>query len=183
MSPVAAPSSFETLYAEHSPAARRAALALVPWGEAEDLVAEAFARVLAACERGGGPEAEFRPYLMAVVRNLARTWNARRGRTVPVACPEPRDAAPAAGDLAERRAEMAMVARAFGSLPPRWRAVLWATEVEGRTPSDLARALGISPGAVSQLASRARYGLSRAWESERQGRPVGKCHGEFRLPS
>jgi DNA-directed RNA polymerase specialized sigma24 family protein len=42
---------YEELYVEHAPVARRLALSLVP---ADDIVAEAFARVLAAIRAGGG---------------------------------------------------------------------------------------------------------------------------------
>jgi DNA-directed RNA polymerase specialized sigma24 family protein len=60
-----------------------------------------------------------------------------------------------------------MMARAYSSLRPRWRAVLWQTEVERRPVADLASAAGMSPAAVSQLASRARIGLAVAWQRER----------------
>jgi RNA polymerase sigma factor (sigma-70 family) len=156
---------FAALYAEHLPAARRTALAMVPADAADDVTAEAFARVYAVMRTGA--VREFRPYLLAAVRNVARTWLAERARTVPVAVPEPRGSAPAAGELAARRAELAMVARAFGSLPQRWRAVLWQTEVEGRSPAELAAGAGMSPNAVAQLSSRARVGLAVAWQRER----------------
>jgi DNA-directed RNA polymerase specialized sigma24 family protein len=62
-----------------------------------------------------------------------------------------------------------VVGRAFDSLPPRWRAVLWQTEVEGRSPASLAAVSGMSANGVAQLASRARMGLAVAWERERGG--------------
>lgn len=164
---MAAPLDFGALYAEHRTAAYRAALALVPAGEADDIVAEAFARVLAVMQAGGGPAGAFRPYLLAAVRNIARDRAAERRRVISVADLAPRHAAPPAGELAARAEELRMVARAFASLPARWRAVLWQTEVEGQAPAALARASGMTPAAVSQLAVRARAGLARAWERER----------------
>jgi RNA polymerase sigma factor (sigma-70 family) len=155
------------LWAEHQPAARRVALALVPPDAADDIVAEAFARVLAAMARSGPPRA-FRPYLLAAVRNLARDWLSDRYRETSAADPW---GAPSQGaDVAVVRAEeLAVVGRAFDSLPARWRAVLWQTEVEGRLPAELAAVSGMSANAVAALASRARTGLALAWERERGG--------------
>jgi RNA polymerase sigma factor (sigma-70 family) len=160
------------LWAQHQPAARRVALALVPPDAADDIVAEAFARVMAATARSGPPRA-FRPYLMATVRNLASDWRASRYREMPAADPwggrRHPTAALGADAAVVRREELAVVGRAFDSLPPRWRAVLWQTEVEGRLPAELAALSGMSANAVARLASRAREGLALAWERERGG--------------
>jgi DNA-directed RNA polymerase specialized sigma24 family protein len=56
--------SYEELYVEHTPAARRLALSMVSPDVADDIVAEAFARVLAAIRSGGGPSQTFRGYLL-----------------------------------------------------------------------------------------------------------------------
>jgi RNA polymerase sigma factor (sigma-70 family) len=161
------PDGFADLYAEHRQAARRTALALVPADAADDIVAEAFARVLARLAAGGGPRGAFRPYLLAAVRNLARDWLAERKRTVPVPLDPRAQRVPGAGELVAAAEEQRMTRRAFESLPARWRAVLWQTEVERRTPAELARTSGMSPNAVAQLASRARFGLAVAWQRER----------------
>jgi RNA polymerase sigma factor (sigma-70 family) len=160
--------SYAALWAEHQPAARRTALALVPPDVADDIVSEAFARVLAAEQRRGPPR-EFRPYLLSAVRHLAADYQVQRHRVVPVANPDWLLPAPGAGDQVVRAEELAVIGRAFGSLPPRWRAVLWQTEVEGRAPAELAAGYGTSPNAVAQLAVRAREGLALAWERERGG--------------
>jgi RNA polymerase sigma factor (sigma-70 family) len=164
---MAAAPDFAQLWREHRLAAMRVALALVPAGDAEDIVSEAFTRVYAAAAAGGGPAGAFRPYLLAAVRNLARDYHdARRRRASALA--DPRAAVvPGAGELAARAEERRMLARAFARLPPRWRAVLWQTEVEERTPAELASASGMTANAVSQLAVRARAGLALAWERER----------------
>jgi RNA polymerase sigma factor (sigma-70 family) len=163
----AMPEEFADLYAAHLSAARRAARALVPAHAADDIVAEAFARVLAARLAGGGPAGEFRPYLLATVRNLAHDYGTRQRRASPVPLDPRAVAVPGAGELAARREEMAVVARAFGSLRTRWRAVLWATEVEGLPAARIAAVSGMTPNAVAALALRARAGLARAWECER----------------
>jgi RNA polymerase sigma factor (sigma-70 family) len=160
--------SYAALWAEHQPAARRVALALVPPDAADDIVSEAFARVLETSQRRGLPR-EFRPYLMAAVRHLATDYQVQRHRVVPVPVPRPPAPSPGAGDQVVRAEELAVVGRAFDSLPARWRAVLWQTEVEGLLPAELADASGLSANAVAQLAVRAREGLALAWERERGG--------------
>jgi RNA polymerase sigma factor (sigma-70 family) len=169
------------MYVLHGSAARRAALALVPADAAEDIAAEAFARVMAAVAAGGGPSGEFRPYLLAVVRNLARDHNASRRRVVPVPAVDPRAVTvPGAGELAMRREELAMVARAFGTLGGRHRAVLRLAEVEEVPVSYLAAQSGLSANAVAALAYRARLALARAWERERG--PQERYTGPARVP-
>lgn len=159
--------AFASLYAQHLPAARSAALSLVPAHAADDIAHEAFARVLAACRAGGGPRGEFRPYLLAVVRNLARDYTASQRRIAPVPLDPRAVAVPGAGELASRAEELRAVSRAFGALAPRHQAVLWQTEVEERTAGDLARACGMTPNAVAALALRARLALARSWQRER----------------
>lgn len=160
--------AYAALWAEHQPAARRTALALVPPDVADDIVSEAFARVLEASQRRGLPR-EFRPYLLTAVRHLATDYQAHRRRVVPVRDPGVRVFSPGADGLVVRAEELAVVGRAFDSLPPRWRAVLWQTEVEGLLPAELAAVSDMSANAVAQLAVRAREGLALAWERERGG--------------
>ena len=62
-------------------------------------------------------------------------------------------------DPALDRLERSFAAAAFRQLPPRWRDVLWQTEVEGSTPAELAPRMGLTPNAVAVLAHRAREGL------------------------
>jgi RNA polymerase sigma factor (sigma-70 family) len=173
---------FAELYAEHLPAARRTALALVPAHAAEDVVAEAFTRVLTRMAAGETPAA-FRPYLLAAVRNIARDWLADRGRCAPAPIDPRAHRVPGAGDLVTAAEEMTMTRRAYESLPARWRAVLWQTEVEGRTPAELAPAASMTPNAVAQLAARARIGLALAWQHERgtQERVTGPAPALVRL--
>ena len=168
-----APQDLAELYAEHAPGARRLAASLAPADQVDDLVAESFTRVIAAVNRGGRPE-RFRPYLMATVRNTARRRPAGRHRVVPCPDPEP-PPAPGAGEEAERADEALRVMAALGALPGRWRAVLWATAVEDRKPAELAAAWGMTPGAVAQLAARAREGLRRTWLQSHVGQVPDGC--------
>jgi RNA polymerase sigma factor (sigma-70 family) len=167
MFPVMTASTGE-LYELHHRVALGVAQSLVPADVAEDIAAEAFARVLAARRRGGGPTGDFRPYLLAAVRNLARDHLAERGRALAAAWVDPGAAAPAEG-LAMAREDQRTIGRAFDSLMPRWRAVLWRSEVDGCAPAELAAEFGCSPNAVSALRMRAREGLALAWVRERGG--------------
>jgi RNA polymerase sigma factor (sigma-70 family) len=179
--------SYEELYVEHATAARRLALSLVPADMAEDIVAEAFARVLAAVKAGGGPSSTFRGYLLTAVRNLAIDWQRTRRRLTVVADMDVADmdvqvghpaaaqgrVSPGMSSAAETqvaaRDEARLVARAFGRLPARWRAVLWQLEVEGKAPAAVAPMFGLSANGVSALAMRAREGLRQAYLEEHVG--------------
>ena len=166
--------------------ARRAAgaLSMVPPDVADDIVAEAFARVLAAIRSGGGPSQTFRGYLLAAVGNVANDWlRARRRLTVvddmDVAAWDPAAGYgrinPGLGSAAETqveaRDEARLVTRAFGRLPARWREVLWQLEVEGKAPAAVAPMFGLSANGVSALAMRA--GGAPA------GLPRGTCRCEY----
>ncbi len=174
--------TYEELYVEHAPVARRAALSMVPRDVADDIVAEAFTRVLGAIRAGGGPGAAFRAYLLAAVRNTANDWLRASRRTTVVGdlgqdledrIPEENmglarlSRGPEAE--AEARAEARLVAEAFAHLPTRWRAVLWQLEVEGKAPAAIAPMFGLSANGVSALAVRAREGLRQAYLQEHVG--------------
>ena len=167
--------SYGELYVEYAPTARRLALSMVPPDVADDIVAEAFARVLAAIRAGGGPDHAFRGYLLAAVRNLANDWIAARRRVTVIGDidEKTRDLAAgfssAADAQAEARAEARLIVRAFSRLPERWRTVLWRLEVEGRAPAEVAPMFGLSANGVSALAMRAREGLRQAYLQEHIG--------------
>ncbi len=64
---------------------------------------------------------------------------------------------------AMHEAEQSMAMRAFRSLPERWQAVLWHTEVEDESPSEVATLFGLDANGTRVLASRAREGLKQAY--------------------
>lgn len=155
--------AFAVLYERHVDAARACARRLTrSRAEADDLVAEGFARVLSALRRGKGPDLAFRPYLLTAVRNV-RYDRSRRDSRVEFTDepPESVNATLLAADY--EREDRAMVAQAYASLPERWQMVLWHTDVEGRPPAEIAPLLGISANSVAALAYRAREGLRQAY--------------------
>ena len=62
--------AYGELFTRHVEAARRLARQLTSAGDVEDLVSEAFAKVLTIVQRGGGPDLAFRAYLLTAVRSL-----------------------------------------------------------------------------------------------------------------
>ncbi len=133
--------------------------------DADDLVSEGFARVLASIDRGSGPEVAFRPYPLSTIRRLAYDRTNRERRESPAEY-ELEDVVEPARDPVVEAFERESAAAAFASLPARWRMVLWHTEVEGQAPVQVASLLGIKPNAVAALAYRAREGLRRAYLSQ-----------------
>ncbi|MFJ2618373.1 sigma-70 family RNA polymerase sigma factor [Glutamicibacter sp. NPDC087344] len=131
--------------------------------EAEDVVSESFLRVFNALRRGTGPDEFFRAYLLTVVSREAFARNESASKqisTEDVKEFEPGD--PHADDVL-KRTEASFIINAYKSLPERWRAVLWHTEVEDMRPREVAPILGLTPNAVSALAVRAREGLREAY--------------------
>ncbi|MEN3362325.1 MAG: hypothetical protein V7637_6307 [Mycobacteriales bacterium] len=156
--------AFGVLYGRHMAAAQRLSRQLTRSPvEADDLVSEAFAKVLESLRAGGGPDSAFRAYLLTTLRNL-RYDRLRRDRKLEYSGDlTDHDPGVPFVDTAVQELESRLVAKAFASLPERWRTVLWHTEVEGETPAQVAPILGLTPNGVSALAYRAREGLRQAY--------------------
>lgn len=155
--------AFSELFELHAEAVRRLALGLATdRSEAEDITAETFFRVLQALRRGAGPRDHVRAYLLTVARRVSWEWRGAR-RDVPVTDDELDHRAGAGADAHAGTAERNLIATAFTSLPERWRAVLWQTEVEGEQPAVVAPHFGLSANATAALARRARQGLRAAY--------------------
>jgi RNA polymerase sigma factor (sigma-70 family) len=158
--------AYGELFARHVDAARRLARQLAGPGDADDLVSDAFTKVLTVLQRGGGPDLAFRAYLLTAVRRL-HVDRIRAGvRLRPVDDLTPFDPGLPFHDTAVEGFDNAAAARAFASLPERWQMVLWHTEVEQQKPADIAPLLGMSANSVSALAYRAREGLRQAFLSQ-----------------
>jgi RNA polymerase sigma factor (sigma-70 family) len=177
--------SYEPLYERHVAAARNLARQVGrSAAEADDLVSEAFAKVLDSLRGGGGPDQAFRAYLLTTLRRTAYD-RSRRERRIQLAD----DVAEVSGadlsvpftDTAVAGLERSLVEQAFGRLPERWRSVLWHVEVEGEAPSEVAPLFGLTPNGVSALAYRAREGLRQAYLQAHLGQLDGEelhsCRG------
>ncbi|MGH8994086.1 MAG: RNA polymerase sigma factor [Acidimicrobiia bacterium] len=156
--------AFEVLYLRHRETARRVAMMLsTSAADAEDAVAEGFARLFAALPRLVDRPIVFRAYLLTTVRNVATDRHRRMRRVdlqdrVPEGPSEP-EADP--GGMSER--ERRRMREAIESLPARSQMVLWLTAVEGLGPTEVGRRIGLSPSAVAALAYRSRRGLRLAY--------------------
>lgn len=160
-------STLDALYREHAPAARRYASTLTrSHDEADDLVAETFLRVLGAIKRGHGPETNARSYVFATMRSIQAEEARRPFEVHPVG-----DLEGEAGERSElvtpdhsqAAVDRDTVTEAFRALPTRWQAVLVLTTVEDLSLDEVAERLGISTGAASVLAFRAREGLRASY--------------------
>ncbi|MCX5256111.1 sigma-70 family RNA polymerase sigma factor [Streptomyces canus] len=170
--------AYEALYRRHAGAVRRYARTCCRDGHtADDLTAEVFARMLQAVRGGHGPEHAVRPYLLTSIRRVAAGWtkSAKREQLVDdfavFAAQSTRSSEASDDDTldlgadvrAMHVAEQSMAMEAFRSLPERWQAVLWHTEVEDESPSEVATLFGLDANGTRVLASRAREGLKQAY--------------------
>ena len=162
--------AYGDLYARHVASARNLARQLSrSQAQADDLVSDAFAKVLETLKAGRGPDSAFRAYLLTALRHTAYD-KTRRDRKLELA----EDVSAVSGVKAESVSvpfvdpavaglERSLAAKAFARLPERWQAVLWLTEIEGRWPAEVAPILGLTANGVSALAYRAREGLKQAY--------------------
>lgn len=180
--------AYEELYRRHAGAVRRYARTCCRDGHtADDLTAEVFARVLQAVRGGSGPEYAVRAYLLTTVRRVAANWTTsakreqlvddfavfatqaargseRSAMSATSAVSADNDTLDLGADVrAMHEAEQSMAMQAFRSLPERWQAVLWHTEVEDESPSEVATLFGLDANGTRVLASRAREGLKQAY--------------------
>ena len=156
--------AFATLWHRHLPAAYAAAIRFRGRVAAEDLVAEASARVLRLVRQGQGPAQNFRAYFVSTVRSVG--VDAVRGSITVVSTPsEDLDLLPgqlpdpekaAVGDV---EVDTELVREAFHGLPDSDQELLWRTMVEGEAPRAVAPLLGVSANVVSARAMRARDAL------------------------
>ena len=174
--------AYGSLYTRHVRAAQNLALHLAKSStDADDLVSEAFAKVLTSLRAGGGPDSAFRPYLLTTVRHSAYN-RFRQQRRLELA--DDVEAVPGADrvismpfrDTAVAELDRALITRAFASLPERWQDVLWHTAIENRSPDELAPTFGLTPNGVAALAYRAREGLRKAYlQAHVPGNPAERC--------
>lgn len=161
-------SAVGVLYAQHRAGALRLAQLLAGPDAAEDLLADAFSRVVARFRAGGGPTNHFQAYLYTTIRNRHRDLRRVARREEPVS-----DQPWLLDDLSLPPVEESdhlddeEIATALATLPESWQRALWLLEVEELTVHDVAEQMELTPAAVSSLAYRAREGLRTAFLDQR----------------
>ncbi|MEQ4721993.1 sigma-70 family RNA polymerase sigma factor [Nonomuraea sp. B19D2] len=163
--------AYGLLYERHAAAARALAKQFVRRVEVEDVVAESFTKILDLVGRGGGPESGFRTYLLTVVRRTVHDRSRFESGEMTTGEIGEYDPGVPFVDPSLVGLEKSLIARAFLSLPERWRAVLWHTEVERCRPAEVAPLLGLSANGVAALAYRAREALRQAYLQIHLGSP------------
>lgn len=136
------------------------------FSETEDIVSDSFAAIWSQLQSGRGPRENFRAYLLATVRNLAARSHRRTAR---VLTGVERDEELVEDETAaiEHEEEVRHVMQAFQQLPPRWRQVLWLSEVESLNRGQIAEQMSLTPNTATQLLRRAKEALRTAWLCER----------------
>ncbi len=167
------------LWERHVRPAIVAARSIAPSLDAEDVVSDAYLKIIESIEKGRGPHGAFRPYLYRVVQSVAA--DKLRSPETHVAELHESHEIPEADPWEDRAFDRNAAAQAFNSLSERWQSVLWYTEVEGLPPREAAQLLGIKPNAVSALASRAREALASAWVEAHVQRELASAECESTL--
>jgi RNA polymerase sigma factor (sigma-70 family) len=164
-------SAFQILYQRHEQAARWLARDLVATAdEVDDVVAETFGQLLEVTRRGSGPADAFRPYMLTALRRVCDLRREKSPETTADNAAEPYL------DLAVASLDDPLIVRAYLSLPERWMAVLWHTEIEGASQAEVGQVLGLSRDGVATLRRRAKEGLTQAYlQMYTSGLAVTEC--------
>lgn len=155
------------LYERHRDAAFHTAQRFISSSaHVEDVISEAFARILASLRAGRGPDTSFRAYLARTVRNVAFDSFKKDRRLEFTDDIEAHEPGVPFVDTVEAALEQNLVGHAFAALPERWQVVLWHTAVLKQEPHVVAEMMGLNTNTVTSLAYRAREGLRRAYLSK-----------------
>jgi RNA polymerase sigma factor (sigma-70 family) len=152
--------AFEILAERHRPALIRACTRILPETQAEDAAQQALLNAYQALRRNGPPE-RFEPWLHRIAINAALKELRRFPEELPLD-EERVNGVEQPPERQERRERLQEVVEAVGALPAGQRRALLLRELEGRSHIEIARSLGLTPGAVRQLIHRARTGLRSA---------------------
>ena len=172
--------AFGVLYERHIAAARAVAHRYSnSSADADDAVQDAFSRVFTAIQGGGGPDVAFRAYLFTVLRRVAMDRVEGNRRAEPTDDLATFESVGIAVESSEEPTmegfERGVVSQAYSSLPERWQAVLWYTEVEGLSAAEIAPILGLTANGVAALAYRAREGLRQAYLQQHLAAPQSEA--------
>lgn len=155
--------AYAELWSRHIDSAVRAARQFDHSGEAEDIAAEAFTRLLVAIRAGRGPTSAFRPYLLRTVTNIAQSSAGQRRQTALTDDDDVLDDVVPDVDPLLVEAEHGFAVSAYQNLRPAYREALWYVDVERLGLTEAARLLGTTPDALRSQAHRARSELRRGY--------------------
>lgn len=152
--------AFAELVRRHHPRAWRLACRFLgDPSEAEDIVQEAFLRILRAAGRYR-PSASFPTYLHTVVGRLCLDWARRRRPEYPGELPDAAAAEPDPAESLTRAERRAALRQALAALPPAQRLALLLQHDEGLDYASIAAVMGVSVRAVEGCIRRARSTLA-----------------------
>jgi len=151
--------AFNEIVFRHQRTAWRAAYRFLgDSAEAEDIVQEAFLRILTAAPRYK-PRAAFSTYLYRVVARLCID-NTRKKRPIFTdTLPETVDSSPDPATALVQKDRNALIRKALDALPARQRMVVILKYYEGLSYGEIARAMGTTIKAVERLLGHARKSL------------------------
>lgn len=158
------PAAFGELWSRYQGWAHHVARQATSRFDAEDIVQEAFAKVLTSLRNGNGPRTGFSHYLRTTIRNVAATWGTREARATLV----PLTAETPGGSCRFEVADLGELEQPFRSLPVRWQHVLVLTVLQELPLAEAAPILGLTVGGATALAARARAGLRAALAAARE---------------
>jgi len=154
--------AFAAIVARYRTPLLRYCLRFLPPGSAEDALQQTFINAHAALsrEQTGAPVA-LRPWLYRIAHNAA--LNVARDPQLGLArVPEGLDGRERPEDVVQRREHLDRVVNAMKALPDNQREVIARRELGGESHERIAADLGMSAGAVRQLAYRARAAVRAA---------------------
>ena len=152
--------AFAELVRRHHPRAWRLACRFLGDPvEAEDIVQEAFLRILRAAGRYR-PTAAFPTYLHTVVSRLCLDWARRRRPEYPGELPDRAAEGPDPAESLDRAERRAALRQALDALPPAQRLAILLQHDEGLDYASIAAIMGVSVRAVEGCIRRARAALA-----------------------
>lgn len=140
----------------------------------EDIVQEAYLRLLAFEAKPGNIVSNASALLRRISLNLARDHHRRAGRLAFVELAEDLPCQqPTVQQQLERRQLIALVGDVLKAMPRLRREVFIRRRVHGQSAGEVAETMGLSPSAVSNHVARAMYDLDAAIEKiEKRGGSV-----------
>lgn len=153
--------AFDELVRRRRSALVRACSRIMPGTRAEDAAQQALINAHCALKRNGPPD-RFAPWLNRIGINAALKELRRGGEDALPLHEEQVDGVEQPVERLERRERLRDTLAAIGTLPEGQRRALVRREMEGRSHAEIARELGLTPGAARQLIHRARDGVRSA---------------------